>query len=291
MSFPEEPLNLSVTEGGGYYPATIHQTLKGSTYEIVRKLGYGPRSSVWLVLDVRDNVYFAVKIFTAAASEQLKHQESFSLPQFRKRFWEKSGQGDHLCIVLDPLSTSVQDLLQQSKDQRLPVHVVQWVVRKVAEALEGLHGRPNIMHGGKWLVVGVCVLSSLTSFSAVKADNILFEISTQTEYLKRVLDSEPAPTTLKVKNYTTVRSQPLRHNFKWNGDEREVTSQSITLCNFGHGRFVLLIQFYFPDSFNLAQRGYKPEKNGDYLSAPETLLQDASCSCQTDIWMLGAMVT
>jgi len=27
MSFPEEPLDLSIAEGGGYYPATIRQNL------------------------------------------------------------------------------------------------------------------------------------------------------------------------------------------------------------------------------------------------------------------------
>jgi len=40
-SFPEEPLHLSPSEGGGYYPATIHQKLNNDKYEIVRKLGYG----------------------------------------------------------------------------------------------------------------------------------------------------------------------------------------------------------------------------------------------------------
>ena len=42
----------------------------------------------------------------------------------------------------------------------------------------------------------------------------------------------------------------------------------------------------------IAQRwNFKPEKNEDYLSAPETLLQGASCSLQTDIWMLGCLVS
>lgn len=166
MSFPEERLDLSITEGGGYYPATIRQPLKGDNYEIVRKLGYGPRSSTWLVLDVRENEYFAIKIFTVAASEQAKSQElpmlkaagkidpSLALPFSHGSFWEKSDQGDHLCIVLNPLSTSAQDLLQESKNQRLPVHVVQRIIRTVADALEGLHAT-NIMHGGKWLLVAL----------------------------------------------------------------------------------------------------------------------------------------
>ena len=39
------------------------------------------------------------------------------------------------------------------------------------------------------------------------------------------------------------------------------------------------------------QSNYEPEKKGDYSFAPETLLQSASCSPQTDIWMLGYMAS
>ena len=43
--------------------------------------------------------------------------------------------------------------------------------------------------------------------------------------------------------------------------------------------------------FIAQQWSYKPEKKEGYLSAPETLLQNASCSLQTDIWMLGCLVS
>ncbi|CAA7267219.1 unnamed protein product [Cyclocybe aegerita] len=266
MSYPEEPLDLPPTEGGGYYPANIRQKLNGDKYEIVRKLGYGPRSSTWLVWDSRDADYFAVKIFTITASEQAKTVElpilrvldsvdaSLRLPAFHGSFWEKSGDGDHLCVVTNPLSTSIHVLQEQAEHQRLPVHVVQRIVRTVADALEGLHGA-GIMHG------------------AVKADNILFSTATQPEFLKPILDSEPAPTTSRIKKHVAVRSQPLIHDFKWNDKPKRVVDWPLILNNFGHAQ----------------SSTYKPEKNGDYSFAPETLLQQASCSPQTDIWMLGIM--
>ena len=74
--FPEEPLNLSPSEGGGYYPAQIHQKLNGDKYEVIRKLGYGPRSSTWLVLSAHDQAYFVVKIFTVTASDHAKTVET-----------------------------------------------------------------------------------------------------------------------------------------------------------------------------------------------------------------------
>lgn len=49
--FPEEALNLSSSEGFGYFPGYPGQKLNKDRYEISRKLGFGPRSSTWLVVD------------------------------------------------------------------------------------------------------------------------------------------------------------------------------------------------------------------------------------------------
>lgn len=48
--FPEEPLNLTSSEGFGYFPSYPGQKLNEGRYEIIRKVGYGPRSSAWLAL-------------------------------------------------------------------------------------------------------------------------------------------------------------------------------------------------------------------------------------------------
>ena len=50
--FPEEPLNAPAPEGFGYFPAFPGLKLDQNRYEVVRKLGFGPRSSVWLASDV-----------------------------------------------------------------------------------------------------------------------------------------------------------------------------------------------------------------------------------------------
>ena len=164
-SFPEEPLNLSPSEGG-HYPAAIHQKLNSDKYEIIRKLGYGPRSSTWLVLRAQDPGYFAVKIFTVAASERAKTVElpiikavdkvsrsgSLELPTFHGSFWEESSAGSHLCFVMNPLSTSVKDLQRDAENERLPVHVVQRIVRSISNSLNGLHNA-KIMHGRTFLIM------------------------------------------------------------------------------------------------------------------------------------------
>jgi len=164
VSFPEEPLELPSAKGGGYYPASIGEKLNGDRYEVVRKLGYGPRSSVWLVLRPKPAAYSAVKIYTVAASDRANRVElpvlqslkridpAMHLPPFEGKFWQESKHGSHLCILMNPLSTSIQDLRRQAENKRLPLHVVQRIVGTVADSLKILH-RAEIMHGGMLLTL------------------------------------------------------------------------------------------------------------------------------------------
>ncbi|KAF9476383.1 kinase-like protein [Pholiota conissans] len=269
MSFPEEHLDLAPSEGGGYYPATIHQRIHNGEYEIIRKLGYGPRSSTWLVLhdSQHEPVYSALKIFTVAASEEAKDTElpilkavtdlrrfSLRLPVFHGSFWEQSSAGTHLCIAMNAMATSARALQRGANENRLPVHVVQKLIYTAANALAGLH-KEKIMHGG------------------IDADSIYLGATMQTEYLKPVLDSEPQPTTVVVKGFTTVLSQPLSTEYKWNDKQKNVVDWAVHVGNLGHAQ----------------RRTYAPENGNTYSFAPETLLEQASCSLMTDIWMLGCL--
>ncbi|EDR03773.1 uncharacterized protein LACBIDRAFT_331197 [Laccaria bicolor S238N-H82] len=216
--------------------------------KLVRKLGYGLRSSVWLVWDGEDHL--AVKIYTIAASEHAKTvglpilkvvhdlDMTLNLPAYHGKFLEKTTARSHLCVVSNPMSTTVRALQHDANYdlECLPVHIVQRIVRTVADDLRGLHS-VGIVHG------------------AIKPENIYFWTLTPTEYLLLIFDSEPAPAIRKIEKYLTVISQPLFHRYKR-------TAQ---------------------------QSNYEPEKEGDYSLAPETLLQTASCSPQTDIWMPGYM--
>lgn len=52
-SCPEEDLLLPIDEGGGYLSPRFGDSLGDGRYNIVRKLGVGQYSSIWLVRDTR----------------------------------------------------------------------------------------------------------------------------------------------------------------------------------------------------------------------------------------------
>ena len=146
--FPEEQLDSPL----GYFPAQPGQILQDGTWTIIRKLGWGPRSSTWLVVD-KDDQHHALKILTATASADpssenepdilFTFEEGFSsgLPDLLETFEEKDGSGrEHLCLLFRLLGTSVEDLRQGNvyDGQKLPVHIVQKVIGDISGRLTSL---------------------------------------------------------------------------------------------------------------------------------------------------------
>ena len=156
--FPEEQLDSPL----GYFSAQPGQTLKDGTWTISRKLGWGPRSSTWLVID-KNNLHRALKILTAAttADPNAKNERHFVLkamkavpsgvPELLETFEEKDNRGRrHFCLLFRLLGPSVEDLRQGNvyHGQKLPVHIVQKVIGDISDRLANL-ATQNIIHGGK----------------------------------------------------------------------------------------------------------------------------------------------
>ncbi|KAF8810340.1 hypothetical protein BYT27DRAFT_7253927 [Phlegmacium glaucopus] len=146
-------------------------------------------------------------IFTVAASERAKTAELpiheavneiddfLDLPTLQGSFWEESSAGSHLLL-----------------DEHIE-HLRSAFATRCREP-----AAPR----------------SCGAADQIKAENILFATRTKIEDIKPVLDSEP-PTTLKVKSYTTILSQPLRHGFEWNDSHKIVVDWLLYLDNLGHG--------------------------------------------------------
>ena len=155
--FPEEQLDSPL----GYFPAQPGQVLQNGTWTISRKLGWGPRSSTWLVVK-KDGQCCAVKILTAAATAdpnskrerdflfRIREDFTIGIPQLLETFEENDRSGrKHLCLIFRLLGTSAEHLRQGNVygGQKLPVHIVQKIIGDISNRLSGLAIR-NIIHGG-----------------------------------------------------------------------------------------------------------------------------------------------
>ncbi|KAF6743684.1 kinase-like domain-containing protein [Ephemerocybe angulata] len=272
-SFPEEPLNLSAADGSGYFPADINQTLHDGKYTVVRKLGWGPRSSTWLVKGEGDEdetePYSAAQIFTVSAS---KGAETSLLPILQNvldpvdvsfagiedSFWEESVHGKHMCFVNPEYGLPLSGVLKEAMSNRhagLPVHSVQFTVVTVLEALEELH-QEKVMHSG------------------IKLENLAFWPADVEDELEEHLAESPTCKAEIIDGLPTVRSQPLaNYEVRWDDPMRDVTDWLLELVGYGH----------------VQVPPYAPEGEHDYSSAPETLLGNPTCGLSTDVWMLGCL--
>lgn len=154
-SFAEEPINSPA----GYFPGELGATLQNGEWTIIRKLGWGPRSSTWLAVSSKNpNDIEAIKIYTVAATQdplatterdllQGPLKESFhTLPSLRSSFYEESAKGKHLTLILHVLGSSVESFRVKSGGF-LPLTAVKKIVVDVLESLAVLQ-KKKIVHGG-----------------------------------------------------------------------------------------------------------------------------------------------
>lgn len=189
---------------GGYHPVEPGQVYKNGRYTIVRKLGWGHFSTVWLA---RDNMY-ALPIFRIAANwsrkkrhvalkvvrsamqyketalDEIKLLERISTanPSHPGRqhivslldHFEHSGpNGDHICLVFEALGESVLSTVKRYDYRGLPVHIVKQITKQVLLGLDYLHRECGVIH------------------TDLKPENVLIAIDNTEEVIAESTSSEP----------------------------------------------------------------------------------------------------
>ncbi|KIM37704.1 hypothetical protein M413DRAFT_421318 [Hebeloma cylindrosporum] len=266
--FPEELLDSPL----GYFPAQPGQTLKGGTWTITRKLGWGPRSSTWLVID-KDNLHRALKVLTAAATAdpKAKNERHFALeawqavpsdgvPELLEMFEEKDERGrNHLCLLFRLLGPSVEDLRQGNvyDGQNLPLHIVQKVIGDISSRLASLATK-NIIHGGD-----------------VTPDNFLFFSIQRADDVRQALAKVPANKPVKIQGsdgvwYPTVKSQPIPNHYTWESKADDIAYTNFRLANFAHARQTTATTLDIPKNIQ-----------------PPEALTGGKIGLESDVWTLG----
>ncbi|XP_052084802.1 SRSF protein kinase 3-like isoform X2 [Mytilus californianus] len=147
---------------GGYHPVKIGD-LFNNKYHVIRKLGWGHFSTVWLCWDMSCKRFVALKVvksaqhYTETALDEIKLlkcvRESDESDDYRERTvqllddFKISGiNGTHVCMVFEVLGNNLLKLIIRSNYQGIPVRNVKSIIKQVLQGLHYLHVKCKIIH-------------------------------------------------------------------------------------------------------------------------------------------------
>ena len=147
---------------GGYHPVKIGDLIH-NRYHVVRKLGWGHFSTVWLCWDLQDKTFVALKVvksaahYTETALDEIKLlkcvRESDEADPFRERcvqllddFKISGVNGTHVCMVFEVLGHNLLKFIIRSNYQGIPLYNVKLIMKQVLEGLHYLHTKCKIIH-------------------------------------------------------------------------------------------------------------------------------------------------
>ncbi|EGC44953.1 protein kinase [Histoplasma capsulatum var. duboisii H88] len=175
----------------GFHPISLGDTFHHGQYTILRKLGYGQYSTVWLAGDSGREKYVALKVLRADCyggphdifereilsrvseiSNQSSHPGCNYVSHLLEQFKHAGPNGEHVCLVFDVLGHHLGFQAARYEDGKLPVQAVKGITWQLLLGLDFLHRECGIIH------------------TDLKPTNILLELdnssSTVSQYLSEV---------------------------------------------------------------------------------------------------------
>ena len=141
-------------DAGGYHLVTIGDVFKNGRYVVLRKLGWGHFSTVWLVHDRLYDSLAALKVqksathYTEAARDEIKllteiHDgdvnDEFCCCRILDDFEHAGPHGRHVCMVFEVLGENLLALVKKFNYQGIPLPVVRNLARQILIGLDYLH--------------------------------------------------------------------------------------------------------------------------------------------------------
>ncbi|XP_023652636.1 SRSF protein kinase 1a isoform X2 [Paramormyrops kingsleyae] len=147
---------------GGYHHVKVGDLFNGR-YHVIRKLGWGHFSTVWLCWDIQGKRFVALKVvksaehYTETALDEIKLLRSVrntdpddpnreKVVQLLDDFKISGSNGTHVCMVFEVLGHHLLKWIIKSNYQGLPLPCVKSIIRQVLQGLDYLHSKCKIIH-------------------------------------------------------------------------------------------------------------------------------------------------
>ncbi|KAF3042457.1 serine/threonine protein kinase, CMGC group [Didymella heteroderae] len=175
---------------GGYHPVQVGEEYKDGRYTIVRKLGWGHFSTVWLSRDNVSGKHVALKVvrsaahYTETALDEIKllkkvvdakenHPGRKHVVSLLDSFNHKGPNGVHVCMVFEVLGENLLGLIKRWNHRGIPMPLVKQITKQVLLGLDYLHRECGIIH------------------TDLKPENVLIEIGDVEQIVKAYVKEEP----------------------------------------------------------------------------------------------------
>ncbi|KAI0724203.1 Pkinase-domain-containing protein [Cerioporus squamosus] len=182
---------------GGYLQVKINDTFKDGRYLVLRKLGWGHFSTVWLAKDNANRRHCALKVVKSAgryaetARDEIKllrqvmdanpsHAGRNHIVSFLDSFDHVGPDGNHICLVFEPLGENLLALIERHKKTGVAVDLVRVIAKQMLLGLQYLHDECDLVH------------------TDIKPENILISIPDVEAHIQSELSRSPSPTSRKV---------------------------------------------------------------------------------------------
>lgn len=160
---------------GGYHPAYKGEKYKDGRYVLVRKLGWGHFSTVWLARDTEAGGHVAMKIvrsdkvYTEAAEDEIKLLQKLTSEQddhmgarytlnLLDNFIHSGPNGNHVVMTFEVLGENLLALIKKYEHRGIPLVYVKQISKQILLGLDYMHRRCGVIH------------------TDIKPENVLMEI-------------------------------------------------------------------------------------------------------------------